>query len=454
MNPIKSLAGPLAVIALPALVYMAVSGDARSVAAKQAVEAEKAAELAAQQESQAAVAAAQGTPDLTNPKCRPVGYQLLQASWPDLNFKRCEINLKDVRSGGPPIDGIPAVGIEFAGTVTVTVEEPVDPDLYEEGEAPQQQFRPQQVDRIEVNYLPAEDIPAPPSEITDAEDGKPVQPPEDGPRFWLADNSPLIELDVNGDVRGFPLSVLTWHEITNARVGGELVTVTYCPLCNTAMVFNRKVGGKVLNFGVSGLLRHSDMIMYDAQTKSWWQQYEGLAIAGAMSGAQLEIMPSRIISFAEFKKLHGEEALVQVPTYDRMRTYGFNPYTSYDTSKRPFLFSGETPEGVEPMEYVVAIGGRAWTLDMVEKSGEIKTEDGYRITVAGGDNYIQPASALDNRVIANSRALSSVTVTKDGRKAPTKLTFAFAFFAFNPDGTLQTADGEVRFATSEGEESE
>ena len=134
-------------------------------------------------------------------------------------------------------------------------------------------------------------------------------PPKDGipsidePEFVLAglhgkleDTEPVVGLVLNGEAKAYPLRILTWHEIVNDEIGGIPVTVTYCPLCNSAVVFDRRVGDKVLDFGTTGRLRNSDLVMYDRQTESWWQQFLGEAIVGEMTGARLEMLPSRIES--------------------------------------------------------------------------------------------------------------------------------------------------------------
>jgi hypothetical protein len=113
-------------------------------------------------------------------------------------------------------------------------------------------------------------------------------PAIDAPRFdrliggnsagWstaLSDTEPVIALSVGDDARAYPLRVLIWHEIANDVIGGTPVTVTYCPLCNAALVFERAVDGRVLDFGTTGKLRYSDLVMYDRQTESWWQQFTG-----------------------------------------------------------------------------------------------------------------------------------------------------------------------------------
>ena len=117
-------------------------------------------------------------------------------------------------------------------------------------------------------------------------------PAIDEPRFlsleeasdWLSAESPVIAFERNGDVRAYPLEILTWHEIVNDVVGGEPVIVTYCPLCNSAIAFSRLVDGEERTFGVSGSLRRSDLIMYDRETETLWQQLTGEAIVGHHTG--------------------------------------------------------------------------------------------------------------------------------------------------------------------------
>ncbi len=115
-----------------------------------------------------------------------------------------------------------------------------------------------------------------------------------------APTEPVIGLEVNGEAKAYPLQVLTWHEIANDFIGGVPVAVTYCPLCNAAIVFDTRVNGTAHSFGVSGRLRKSDMIMYDRQTESWWQQFSGKALAGDHVGRKLTKLPSRIESFERF----------------------------------------------------------------------------------------------------------------------------------------------------------
>ena len=139
-------------------------------------------------------------------------------------------------------------------------------------------------------------------------------PPRDGipsidnPQFirpeeaeaWLAAVEPVIALEINGEARAYPIQILTWHEIANDVVGDVPVAVTFCPLCNSAITFDRRFQGETLEFGTSGLLRNSGLIMYDRTTESLWQQFTGEGIVGDLAGEELTFLPSRLISFADF----------------------------------------------------------------------------------------------------------------------------------------------------------
>ena len=174
-------------------------------------------------------------------------------------------------------------------------------------------------------------------------------PPLDNPRFttpedadtWLASQEPVIAFELNGDARAYPLQVLIWHEIVNDVVGGVPVAVTFCPLCNAAIVFDRGLEGVTYDFGTSGKLRNSDLIMWDRQTESWWQQFTGEAIVGDLTGKKLTFLPASIISWEDFKAANPDGKVLSRDT-GFARAYGLNPYAGYDRADNPpFLFDGE-----------------------------------------------------------------------------------------------------------------
>ncbi len=118
---------------------------------------------------------------------------------------------------------------------------------------------------------------------------------------FLGDREPVVSVELNGDVRAYPLQILTWHEIVNDNIGGQPVVVTFCPLCNTALAFESVLDGQVLDFGVSGFLRNSDLIMYDRQTETWWQQVTGEGIVGSLTGTKLTSVPAQIVAWQDFR---------------------------------------------------------------------------------------------------------------------------------------------------------
>ena len=257
-------------------------------------------------------------------------------------------------------------------------------------------------------------------------------PAIDAPKFvsvdaaagWLEDVEPVVALDIAGDARAYPLQILTWHEIVNDEVGGVPVAVTFCPLCNSAIAFDRRFDGDVLDFGVSGNLRNSDLIMYDRQTHSWWQQFTGEGIVGRYAGGQLEHLPSLLVSFADFRAAYPDGRALSRDT-GFARQYGRNPYVGYDTTKgNPFLFGGALDDRLLPVERVIAVSVNG--VDAAFPLGILQEERVINYTVGGRDIValfkFGAASALDAASIAGSRDVGSAAVF-DANLNGRKLTF-------------------------------
>ncbi len=261
-------------------------------------------------------------------------------------------------------------------------------------------------------------------------------PPVFEPKYVLAELvkevgefEPVLTVERNGDARAYPLRIMLWHEIVNETVGGDPLLITYCPLCNSGVVYHRGIEGRLLTFGNTGRLRYLDMVMYDHQTESWWQQFSGRAIIGKLFGAELTPLPSRVESFAEFRARH-PNGQVLVPTDDSARPYGMTPFASMDTRRASRRFSKwPVPRSLSPMDYVVVVGDRAWPLDRVREAGRL-VEEGVTLEWRAGRNSLH-----DSQRIAQGRDLGSVEVTdQSGELVVHDLVFAFAFAAFLPDG--------------------
>ncbi len=294
---------------------------------------------------------------------------LWKREWPNTDFEVTSVeNWREIMSGGPPRDGIPA--LDAPGFIAVS------------------------------------------------EEGR------------IGGREAVITVEIDGSApRAYPVRYLTWHEIVNDVIDGVPVAVTFCPLCNSGLTFDRRADGRLLTFGVSGKLRKSDMVMFDRETESWWQQAVGTGIVGEMTGVELVPLPSWMESWDEFRSRNPDGLVMDQPKWPRM--YGRNPYVSYDSMPRPFLYDGELPpHGVPALARVVRVGDQAWPVSRIREEGPL-TEAGVTISWTGGQS-----SALDSSDIGAGRDVGTIRVRDSrSRDVPHDVMFAFAFHAFWPDGT-------------------
>jgi len=245
---------------------------------------------------------------------------------------------------------------------------------------------------------------------------------------WLKPVEPVILVQVGKDARAYPIQILIWHEIANDTVGGEPLLVTFCPLCNTAIAFKRTVNGKVFDFGTTGRLRYSNLIMYDRQTETWWQQATGEAIAGELTATQLEFYPAVIISWRDFKATYPEGMVLSRET-GYPRDYGRNPYVGYDdVNNPPFLYRGPaTPDQLPPV-------ARVLTIDLNGEAVAYPYETLEKISVAndtvGGEGVVifwqaGTVSPLDSSTTANGRDVGAAAAFSRQLDEQT-LSFTFA----------------------------
>jgi len=206
-----------------------------------------------------------------------------------------------------------------------------------------------------------EDATIPVDEIRSGGVPKDGIPSIDNPKFIAADEADYLEPDdtivglaIDGDARAYPLRILAHHEIVNDTVGGQPVAVTYCPLCGTAMTFSRAYDGKTLSFGVSGLLHHSDVLMYDRQTESLWSQLGLQAVAGDYSGTELEWLPSEQMKWKAWRSKHPDTRALSTDTGHR-RSYSRNPYAGYHKSSGTMFPVPENRDELEPKNWVAGV---------------------------------------------------------------------------------------------------
>ncbi len=279
----------------------------------------------------------------------------VRKAWPRTDFSRRAIDLAEVRSGGPPKDGIPAI----------------DHPRFER--------------------------------VSEAAD-------------WVASYEPVIVVAGECGARAYPVQILIWHEIVNDELCGVPIAVTFCPLCNASLVFERRVQGETLDFGTTGRLRLSDMVMYDRQSESWWQQFTGEGLVGKYTGVNLTQVAASIVAFSDFSQTHpGGEVLSKRTGY--RREYGNNPYVGYDRADgTPFAFDGDLDPRLAPMERVIAVSverqgqrhQKIYPFTVVREAGVINDEvDSVAVVVfARPDGTFSP---LDERQIDQSRRVAAAT---------------------------------------------
>src|ERR671919_2434760 len=228
---------------------------------------------------------------------------------------------------------------------------------------------------------------------------------------WIVSKEPVLALEINGVARAYPLQILMWHEIVNDVVGGVPVTVTYCPLCNAGIVFERIVDGATLDFGTSGKLYKSDLVMYDRQSHSLWAQMEGRAIVGTRAGPKLPLVPATPLSFEGWRAIHPAGKVLSRDT-GHTRRYGVNPYESYDQPQlRPFLFRDRPDPRRPPKERVVGIklgdAARAYPWPVLAERRVLHDRLAGQALVI----FYQPGalSALDDEEISRSRAVGATS---------------------------------------------
>ena len=319
-------------------------------------------------------------------------------------------------------------------------------------------------------------------------------PPVDEPRFlrpvdvdFLADNEPVLALEIGGDARAYPVQILTWHEIVNDTVGGVPVSVTYCPLCNSALAYDRRVEvdgiSEVLDFGTSGLLFNSSLVMYDRQTQSLWSHFTGQAVMGELTGIELDDFAVATVAWSVWRDAN-PDALVLSRATGFDRPYGDNPYPGYDdVDGIPFLFEGEVDGRYTAMTRILGFeaGGEAVGVPLTALqerrviSGEIGDStfvawwiagtssaldsstiaDGYDVGTTGlfaaetdGDSLtFAPAadgSFLDDQTGSTwnvlGRAIDGELVGTQLEPLPHVDTFWFAWSTFHPDTRIITGD--------------
>lgn len=272
------------------------------------------------------------------------------------------VPVDEIRSGGPPRDGIPSID------------------------------RPKFVEPAAARYLRPDDL--------------------------------VVSVAVGSETRAYPLRILVWHEIVNDTIGDKPIAVTYCPLCGTAMVFDRRYGERVLTFGVSGLLYQSDVLMYDRETESLWSQLGLKSVAGRFKGRTLTWLPSEHMTWQAWREKYPEGRVLSTETGHR-RDYGRTPYDGYEATERTLFPVPRNRSDLRNKEWIAGV-----IVDGTSKAYRLRSmPKGEWLDDSIGD---VPVRVLYDPATRDFRAENRET----GDLIPSVQAYWFAWQAFYPETAL------------------
>lgn len=241
---------------------------------------------------------------------------------------------------------------------------------------------------------------------------------------WLNDQDRILAIEHNGEAKAYPIRILVFHEIVNDKIGGKPILVSYCPLCGTGMIFESEVGGSVKDFGVSGLLYNSDVLMYDRQTESLWSQIEMKAVSGPLKGTELVDLPMAHTTWGDWKQQHPNSKVLSKNTGFR-RNYSSTPYPGYQDSKRIFFPVAHQNSDYHPKEWVVGVEinntAKAYPFKELKKAGTPLTD-----TVGGEQITVHFDKENNTATVTNS----------EGEQISSLMAYWFAWHAFHPEAEV------------------
>jgi len=278
----------------------------------------------------------------------------------------------------------------------------------------------------------------PASRILSGGPGRDGIPSIDRPRFvkaeranFLRDDDRVLGLEMGGEAKAYPIAILNWHEIVNDRIDGRPVVITFCPLCGTGMGFDAEVAGKTRQFGVSGLLYNSDVLLYDRQSESLWSQVKMQAISGPLKGKKLTLLPLAHTTWGDWRARHPEGMVLSTKT-GYSRNYRRDPYAGYEKRRDIMFPTGTLDRRYHPKERVMGliIGDtvRAYPFQELDRAVGKSAENSFTETVGG--------AKISVYFDANSQ--SARVVNEQGKEIPTVIAFWFAWTSFHPQTEVFT----------------
>jgi hypothetical protein len=247
-----------------------------------------------------------------------------------------------------------------------------------------------------------------------------------GQADYLSDGDRIVGITINGQSRAYPIGILNWHEIVNDKIDNQSFAITYCPLCGTAVAFDASINGQVTEFGVSGLLYNSDVLLYDRQTESLWSQIMQQSIAGKRVGQKLRAIPISHTSWRDWLNKH-PNTLVMSDDTGFSRDYQRDPYSGYETSRSTyFAVNNQAPDNYHPKELVMGI----------EVEGVYKAYPFVEMEQAGRPTFTDTVNGRELVFNWDSRNRAVTVFDTSGKQLAGIQGFWFAWFAFHPETSV------------------
>ena len=244
---------------------------------------------------------------------------------------------------------------------------------------------------------------------------------------YLKDRDRVLGISINGVARAYPIRILNYHEIVNDAIGGTAVVVTYCPLCGSGTAFDAAMNGRKTEFGVSGLLYNSDVLMYDRETDSLWSQLMTQAISGPMKGTRLQQLPLSNSSWKEWTERHPDTRVLSNNT-GYSRDYRVDPYPNYGITGRLYFPVTHSSKKYPRKEIVMGL----------EIDGRFKAYP-FRELKKGTSRFDDEFVGETFSVEFDAKHRTARVLGPDGSEIPTTMAFWFAWYAFHPETEVHKA---------------
>ncbi len=260
-------------------------------------------------------------------------------------------------------------------------------------------------------------------------------PPKDGipsidnPRFvsleeadeWIADNELVLAIEYEGEKRVYPLQILVWHEIVNDEIAGDPILITYCPLCGTGIAYESIIDGEAVEFGTSGKLYNSNLVMYDRKTDTYWSQIDGKAIVGELVGKELKELSIDTVAWRDWKQEHPESIVLSQQT-GYIRDYGRDPYGSYYEESNLFFPVENRDNSIHAKDVIHGI----------EINGEYRAYREEDITGTIRDEF----AGVPLEITKHDDGTITVFRTDTDEEIVKERGFWFSWYAFHPNTTV------------------